>query len=486
MKKKRKIMLCGIMTLIMALVMAMSISASAAEEGTVATVGDNEYETVQDAVNAVSNGHVTGTIDVVSDTTENIAIPVKSTIVLNILDGVTISGGNIKDTAGKSHTIINDGTLTVMGTGVIENANSGSGALFNNANATANLNGGTFTGTTWYVIKNLGTITIDGAAVTQEDAGSSAIDNGWYGNASNDCSVAYPGDGYTADLTILNGTFSGGMNIVKNDDYGVLDIRNGTFTNTDGPTVLNWNEASISGGNFTVNSNASSVIANGYLNGSGDKGQFTISGGTFTASNDGTGALFGYGVGSQAGGSFTITNGSFNGSVETSDDYPYTPVISGGSFSAEPTAYTAEAAIVVGYTPNGNSGIMAYYVGDQEQINGFLNDSEAGDKVLVIKGENVVLNIPSAGVSVENSTTVPITVNGVEVAAAGSTITEEQGASEQPTKPTSPADETTVASTEKATATGDDFNMTALLAVMGLAAAAAAGTVIYGRRKRSN
>ena len=77
MKKKRKIMLCGIMTLIMALVMAMSISASAAEEGTVATVGDNEYETVQDAVNAVSNGYATGTIDVVSDTTENIVTPVR-------------------------------------------------------------------------------------------------------------------------------------------------------------------------------------------------------------------------------------------------------------------------------------------------------------------------------------------------------------------------------------------------------------------------
>lgn len=34
--------------------------------------------------------------------------------------------------------------------------------------------------------------------------------------------------------------------------------------------------------------------------------------------------------------------------------------------------------------------------------------------------------------------------------------------------------------------TGDDFNMTALLAIMALAAAAAAGTVVYGRRRKSN
>ena len=34
--------------------------------------------------------------------------------------------------------------------------------------------------------------------------------------------------------------------------------------------------------------------------------------------------------------------------------------------------------------------------------------------------------------------------------------------------------------------TGDDFNMTAVIALMGIAAAAAAGTVVYGRRKRSN
>ena len=46
--------------------------------------------------------------------------------------------------------------------------------------------------------------------------------------------------------------------------------------------------------------------------------------------------------------------------------------------------------------------------------------------------------------------------------------------------------EKTTTPTNGSVATGDDFNMTAMLAVMALAAATAAGTVIYGRKKRSN
>ncbi len=44
----------------------------------------------------------------------------------------------------------------------------------------------------------------------------------------------------------------------------------------------------------------------------------------------------------------------------------------------------------------------------------------------------------------------------------------------------------TTTPTDASAATGDDFNMTALLAIMGIAAAAAAGTVVYGRRRKSN
>ena len=289
-----------------------------------------EVTTAEDLQTAVAAG---GEVTLGADINASITIPAGTTVTLN-LGAFTLTGDG-------DHTITNKGTLTVIGSGKVENTKGGKAALFNNVNAVANLNGGTFEGTTWYVIKNLGTITMNGASVDQKDAGSSAIDNGWYDSTStsghgNDCGIAYPGNGY-AKLTIANGNFSGGMNTVKNDDYGVLEISGGTFSNTNGPTVLNWNVATISGGEFKVNSTATSVIANGSFNNEADKGQLTITGGQFTSSDNGNGNLLGYGVGGEKGGSVTISGGKFTGKM-VAEGYPYEPVISGGTFSDQENA----------------------------------------------------------------------------------------------------------------------------------------------------
>lgn len=313
MKKVVSIALALLMVAVMLPVMAMA-------EG--ATV----VKTKDELTAAVAKG---GEVTLGDNITASITIPKDKTVTLN-LGAFTLTGDG-------NHTITNEGTLTVIGSGKVVNTDGGKAALFNNVNAKANLNGGTFEGTTWYVIKNLGTITMNGASVTQNDAGSSAIDNGWYGNPGNDCNVKYPGNGYTAKLTIANGNFSGGMNTVKNDDYGVLEISGGTFSNTDGPTVLNWNVTTISGGEFTVNNGASSVIANGSFNNEADKGQLTITGGQFTSSDNGNGNLLGYGVGGKNGGSVTISGGKFTGKM-VAEGYPYEPVISGGTFSDQENA----------------------------------------------------------------------------------------------------------------------------------------------------
>lgn len=310
MKKIISIALALLMVAVMLPVMAMA----------------DEATTLQGQINNATSG-TTITLD--KDYTEDITIPAGKAITLDLAT-FTLTGSS-------SHTITNNGTLTVVGTGKVVNNVGSKGALFNNVNAIANLNGGTFEGNTWYVIKNLGTITVNGASVTQNDAGSSAIDNGWYGNPGNDCNVNHPGDGYTAKLTIANGNFSGGMNTVKNDDYGVLEISGGTFSNTNGPTVLNWNVATISGGEFKVNSTATSVIANGSFNNEADKGQLTITGGQFTSSDNGNGNLLGYGVGGKNGGSVTISGGKFTGKM-VAEGYPYEPVISGGTFSDQENA----------------------------------------------------------------------------------------------------------------------------------------------------
>ena len=57
MKKKRRMMLCGIMILIMALAMAMPVSVSAeVDDNDVARIGDQGYDTLSAAVASVAEG----------------------------------------------------------------------------------------------------------------------------------------------------------------------------------------------------------------------------------------------------------------------------------------------------------------------------------------------------------------------------------------------------------------------------------------------
>lgn len=277
---------------------------------TAAKLAPTTEESLQDQINAGA-----AEITVSGKVTESLVIPEGRTVTIVLEDGATLTNDD------GEHTIENHGTLTVTGSGTVKNTSSQCGALANYPGATANLNGGTFTGDKWYVIKNLGSMTITGASVIQNDSGSSNIANGFYGNPGNDLGET-PSKNSVVTLIINAGQFSGGMNTVKNDDYGVLTINDGTFSNTSGPTVLNWNKTTITGGNFSVNDGASSVLANGYIAGGADEGQMTITGGTFTAANDGTGNLFSYGQGSTKGGFVKISDGTFKGVIETDSSYP--------------------------------------------------------------------------------------------------------------------------------------------------------------------
>lgn len=245
-----------------------------------------------------------------------------------------------------SHALTNNGKLTVAdssenATGALDGgATSSKGALYNAPTGKAEIQAGKLQGSKWYVVKNLGDLTISGkTTLEQKDAGSSAIDNGYYGRSDNDCGLSEP-ESATVALSILGGTFSGGMNTVKNDDFGVLTIADGTFTNTNGPTVLNWHKATINGGSFSVAQDAAFVFANGYLNDAADAGQFTINGGTFTSGK--SNALYGYGEGTKQGGFMKITGGTFTGVLAANDSYPSIPKVSGGTFSSDPTAYVAD------------------------------------------------------------------------------------------------------------------------------------------------
>lgn len=304
------------------------------ENTAVANAGAN-YNTVANAIRAAGKG---GTVTLLKDVTEDVVIPADKTITLDL------NGKNIKPAAGDA--IVNKGNLTIVGSGEVAAQKSGSAAIANFPDATANVNGGTFVSAHWYVIKNLGNMTIDGPVTIKKPDGntdtSSLIDNGWYGSTDKVAGESVSAQADKAKLTIKSGKFTGksgsaSCSVIKNDDYATLDISGGTFDSTNNQntsnatTILNWNVATISGGTFI----GQYPLANGAYNNAADKGQFTISGGTFT----GLQSLFGYGQGGDGVGKITITDGNFAAPAFGNWGSAYTMEISGGYFTVDPSAY---------------------------------------------------------------------------------------------------------------------------------------------------
>lgn len=305
------------------------------EDHRVAEVGNTGYSTLADAVAAAQSGE---TVKLLANIAEGATIPADKTVTFDL------NGKNIKPTTGDA--IVNKGNLTIVGSGEVAAQNGGSAAIANFPGATANVNGGTFVSAHWYVIKNLGNMTIDGPVTIKKPEGntdtSSLIDNGWYGSTDKVAGESVSAQADKAKLTIKSGKFTGksgsaSCSVIKNDDYATLDISGGTFDSTNNQntsnatTILNWNVATISGGTFI----GQYPLANGAYNNAADKGQFTISGGTFT----GLQSLFGYGQGGDGVGKITITDGNFAAPAFGDWGSAYTMEISGGYFTVDPSAY---------------------------------------------------------------------------------------------------------------------------------------------------
>ena len=170
-----------------------------------------------------------------------------------------------------------------MGGGVVDNITHAKAAIYNAQSAQTVLNGGTFIrsaengsssenngGNSYYTIINFGTMEINsGVTVKQDGRFSSLVENGWYDGNKN--TTKEP-----ATLVINGGTFNGGLNTIKNDDYGYLTINNGEFTNVAQAVVLNWNVAELNGGIYRAEGATDSIILNGYINDTMDKGQLSV------------------------------------------------------------------------------------------------------------------------------------------------------------------------------------------------------------------
>ena len=245
----------------------------------VAKIGSTGYETLAAAI-AKANSK-TKPVTLVADVTESIEIAESKTCKID-LNGFTLT-----NTEG-SHTIVNNGTLTIMDSsaaksGTVDNVTHARAAIVNYGTMT--LAGGTYTrslenpennkdsggGNSFYTILNDkgGSLTIkDGVTVTNVGHFSSMICNG--NDAVEDTT-----------LTIEGGLFSGGINTIKNGEFGKLTINGGSFTNATQCVVMNWNEASITGGTFELASGVNSTLLFSVAWSDHAIGKMTISGGTF-------------------------------------------------------------------------------------------------------------------------------------------------------------------------------------------------------------
>ena len=235
---------------------------------------------------AITNGAKEITLG--GNVTEDVTIPENAEVTID-LAGYTLTNSS-------GHTITNYGTLTIKdsgGNGIVDNVTHARAAIYNYPGGTVTLNGGTYTrskengsnattsgGNSYYTILNHGTMTINnGVTVNQGAEGngkySSLVENGWQDGNQNSNQIP-------SIMTINGGNFSGGLNTLKNDDYGQLEVNGGSFSSFAQACVLNWNIAEITGGTFNGSNASSAVILNGYINDTMDRGILDISGGRFT------------------------------------------------------------------------------------------------------------------------------------------------------------------------------------------------------------
>uniref|UniRef100_UPI003A9508F6 S-layer homology domain-containing protein n=1 Tax=Agathobaculum sp. TaxID=2048138 RepID=UPI003A9508F6 len=249
------------------------------------------------------------------DVTEDVVIPADQTITLDL------NGKKLTNKTGHTITVEQGATLTINGKGTVDNVTHQKTTIYNKGTVT--LNGGTYDrskedgiggSNTYYTLLNHGTMTVANVTVNNEGGYSSLFENGYFDYSKSRDGIDNP------TLTIESGTFTGGINTVKNDDGATMTINGGIFTNYAQSAFQNHNIATINGGTF----NGATVYA--ILNcGTGCK-------------SDAAPDLH----------QLTITDGNFNGKIYKGGDskdgthYDIGSIsITGGYFTTDPSAYVA-------------------------------------------------------------------------------------------------------------------------------------------------
>ena len=191
----------------------------------VASVGSKNYETLADAIRLAAKGKIVKLLD---DVTENVTIADNKNLTLD-LNGHTINGG----TGNTKATITNNGTVTIT-----DKSTAKTGTIKRDDN-------GTVGETSYYVIHNLGTMTIEQANVTNNSGYKKTNPSGSMVGSSLICN----GDNdLGGTLNISGGKFEQKNFIaIKNGALGKLNVTGGTIS-SDHSAIQNWFEATITGG----------------------------------------------------------------------------------------------------------------------------------------------------------------------------------------------------------------------------------------------
>lgn len=293
------------------------IDGTAVFDSSIVAVVDNKgYKTLADAVAAAQGG---ATVKLWKDVTEDVVIPADKTITLDL------NGKKLTNKTGHTITVEQGATLTINGKGTVDNVTHQKTTIYNKGTVT--LNGGTYDrskedgiggSNTYYTLLNHGTMTVANVTVNNKGGYSSLFENGYFDYSKSRDGIDNP------TLTIESGTFTGGINTVKNDDGATMTINGGIFTNYAQSAFQNHNIATINGGTF----NGATVYA---------------------ILNCGTGCKSDVAPDLHQ---LTITDGNFNGKIYKGGDskdgthYDIGSIsITGGYFTTDPSAYVASGYV---------------------------------------------------------------------------------------------------------------------------------------------
>ena len=385
------------------------------------------YETVNDILANNETVELTVSEEIAQPT---ITVPTGKTLNLNL------NGGTIKNVAGEE-TLVNNGTLTISGTGTIDNTEVNKAALTNNGTLT--ILGGTIsrsqdtgvpddsTHPGYYTLVNHGTMTIgakgaDNSGITISSTGgySALVENGWYDSEGKEAGTD------DCHLTVYGGTFTGGKYCIKNDELGNVTIKGGSYSNSFDVNVLNWHNLYIEDGTFDATVKNTANVANGkYQKG---VGHIEISGGNFTSGASKTNLIL---VNGYTSSDITLPGGVFNKKTGLSsylaDGYVLDTEINPGKFTVVKEA-------VVAATVNGVN-----YETVAAAINSITDNTpttvtvigEVTENVTIPTGRNITLSGGAASATINGGVTIQatgtedtnVTIEHIDLVSPGATKT---------------------------------------------------------------